>query len=50
MELDPVKVKQEFRKSAAVSIAGILLPFSLGIGASKLIYDQFNTDPKVTLV
>ena len=41
MELDPVQVVKTFKKSAAISIAGIVLPFSIGVGVSKLIYDTY---------
>jgi Kef-type K+ transport system membrane component KefB len=30
MELDPHKVAKDFKKSSAISIAGIILPFGLG--------------------
>ncbi|KAI8916315.1 Cation/H+ exchanger, partial [Gorgonomyces haynaldii] len=46
MELDPVKVMKDFKKSASVSIAGIVMPFGLGVAVSKLIYDLYG-DPKV---
>ncbi|KAI8901773.1 Cation/H+ exchanger [Globomyces pollinis-pini] len=41
MELDPVKIQKEFKKSAFISIAGILLPFASGLAVSKLIYDSY---------
>ena len=43
MELDPMEVVKTFKKSAAISIAGIILPFTIGVGASKLIYDNYIT-------
>ncbi|KAJ3271213.1 K(+)/H(+) antiporter [Terramyces sp. JEL0728] len=46
MELDPVKVAKEFRQSAAISLAGIILPFGLGVGVAKLVYDLYG-DPSV---
>jgi Kef-type K+ transport system membrane component KefB len=51
MELDPVQVIRTFRKSASISITGILLPFCLGMGSSKIIYDTFILPelPNVTL-
>lgn len=41
IELDPVKIMKDFKKSAAISVAGIVLPFGLGIGVSQLIYSNY---------
>ncbi|KAJ3268473.1 K(+)/H(+) antiporter, partial [Terramyces sp. JEL0728] len=46
MELDLGKVAKEFKQSAAISLAGILLPFGAGIAVSKLVYDLYG-DPSV---
>ena len=43
MELDPMEVAKTFKKSAAISIAGITLPFAIGSGASTLIYTNYIT-------
>ncbi|KAJ3000414.1 K(+)/H(+) antiporter [Globomyces sp. JEL0801] len=48
MELDPVKIKNDFKKSAFISIAGILVPFATGLAVSKLIYDTY-IEPSVPL-
>ncbi|KAJ3319156.1 K(+)/H(+) antiporter [Boothiomyces sp. JEL0866] len=42
MELDPVKVAKEFKQSAAISLAGIVLPFGTGVGVAKLVYDLYG--------
>jgi Kef-type K+ transport system membrane component KefB len=41
MELDPVHISKSFRKAATISLAGILLPFGMGVGVARLIYDQY---------
>ena len=41
MELDPMQVVKTFKKSASISIAGIILPFGIGVGASTLIYENY---------
>ncbi|KAJ3068791.1 K(+)/H(+) antiporter [Podochytrium sp. JEL0797] len=46
LELDPVSLMKTFKKSASISMAGIALPFVLGAGASKVIYNNF-ADPNV---
>ncbi|TPX65908.1 hypothetical protein CcCBS67573_g07982 [Chytriomyces confervae] len=46
LELDPLSMVKTFRKSAVISIAGIVFPFALGAGASRVIYDIYG-DPNV---
>ncbi|KAH6561777.1 hypothetical protein BASA62_009607 [Batrachochytrium salamandrivorans] len=41
LELDPTKLASQFKKSAAISLAGITLPFAAGVGVSKIIYDRY---------
>jgi Kef-type K+ transport system membrane component KefB len=41
MELDPVQITKNFRKAATISLAGIMLPFGMGVGVARLIYDQY---------
>ena len=41
MELDPMMVVKTFKKSAVISVTGIVLPFSTGVGVSKFIYDTY---------
>ncbi|KAJ3319157.1 K(+)/H(+) antiporter [Boothiomyces sp. JEL0866] len=41
-ELDLVKVAKEFKQSAAISLAGIFLPFASGVGVAKLVYDLYG--------
>ncbi|KAI9006234.1 Cation/H+ exchanger, partial [Gaertneriomyces semiglobifer] len=40
IELDPTTVFKKFRQSAAISLTGIALPFAVGVGVSRLIYDN----------
>lgn len=47
IELDPVKIMKDFKKSAAISTAGIVLPFVLGIGVASVIYANY-IDPSVS--
>jgi Kef-type K+ transport system membrane component KefB len=49
MELDPTKIGPSIRKCSGISLAGILLPFSISIPVSKLIYDKY-TDPSVSFL
>ncbi|KAJ3308555.1 K(+)/H(+) antiporter [Boothiomyces sp. JEL0838] len=42
MELDLGKVAKEFKQSAAISLAGIFLPFASGVGVAKLVYDLYG--------
>ncbi|KAK6092032.1 K(+)/H(+) antiporter [Batrachochytrium dendrobatidis] len=46
LELDPTKLISQFKKSAAISLAGIALPFAAGVGVSKILYDRY-ADPSV---
>ncbi|KAI8841625.1 Sodium/hydrogen exchanger family-domain-containing protein [Chytriomyces cf. hyalinus JEL632] len=46
LELDPLSMVKTFRKSAIISIAGIVFPFAIGAGASRVIYDIYG-DPNV---
>ncbi|KAI8613595.1 Sodium/hydrogen exchanger family-domain-containing protein [Chytriomyces sp. MP71] len=49
LELDPVHLLKIFKKSVSISVAGIVLPFALGAGVSKVIYDNY-ADPSVSFV
>ncbi|KAJ3016828.1 K(+)/H(+) antiporter [Thoreauomyces humboldtii] len=42
LELDPKTVMSRFRQSAAISASGIVLPFAVGVGVSKVIYDNLS--------
>ncbi|KAJ3003353.1 K(+)/H(+) antiporter [Thoreauomyces humboldtii] len=42
LELDPQTVLRRFRQSAAISISGIVVPFAVGVGVSKLLYDNLS--------
>jgi Kef-type K+ transport system membrane component KefB len=46
MELDSTKLGASLKKSALISITGIVFPFLLSLGVSKLLYDKY-TDPSV---
>ncbi|KAJ3238366.1 K(+)/H(+) antiporter [Chytriomyces hyalinus] len=46
LELDPLSMAKTFRKSAFISIAGIVFPFAIGAGVSRVIYDIYG-DPNV---
>lgn len=46
LELDVMKTARDFKKSALISIAGIILPFIMGVAASKVLYDVYG-DPAV---
>eukprot|EP00842_Homolaphlyctis_polyrhiza_P003499 jgi/Hompol1/414/HPOL_002987-RA len=48
LELDPTKLATQFKRSAAISLIGIALPFGLGIGISRLIYDTLADKAAVT--
>ncbi|KAL2920345.1 K(+)/H(+) antiporter [Polyrhizophydium stewartii] len=41
LELDPRTLAKQFHRSAAISLAGIALPFGVGVAVSRLIYDLF---------
>ncbi|KAJ3043703.1 K(+)/H(+) antiporter [Rhizophlyctis rosea] len=45
-EIDPSKLGKKFRQSASISLVGIILPFAIGTGVSKIIYDAYG-DPNV---
>ena len=40
LEMDLKRLVSNARTSAAISLAGIILPFSVGVGASKALYDN----------
>ncbi|KAJ3215509.1 K(+)/H(+) antiporter [Dinochytrium kinnereticum] len=44
LEMDPKSLISTVRKSIPVSLAGIFLPFVLGVGISKLLFDTY-ADP-----
>ncbi|KAI8915203.1 Cation/H+ exchanger, partial [Powellomyces hirtus] len=44
LELDPQTLIKKARQSAAISISGIVLPFAVGVGVSKLIYDNLSDE------
>jgi hypothetical protein len=39
--MDATKIVGQFKKSAAISMAGIALPFTMGVAVSKYIYDNY---------
>jgi Kef-type K+ transport system membrane component KefB len=41
MELDPGQIQAALRKCSVISLAGIILPFILSLGVSKLLYDAY---------
>ncbi|KAJ3105741.1 K(+)/H(+) antiporter, partial [Phlyctochytrium planicorne] len=46
LEMDPRNLIATVRKSIPISMAGIALPFTLGVGISKLIYDMYADQSK----
>ncbi|KAI9360331.1 Cation/H+ exchanger, partial [Zopfochytrium polystomum] len=42
LELDPSKLLTSVRSSIPISLAGIALPFGLGVAVARLIYDQYG--------
>jgi Kef-type K+ transport system membrane component KefB len=48
MELDASKMKSQFKLAAAISLAGIALPFLTGIGIAKILYDTLADQTKVS--
>ncbi|KAI9338275.1 Cation/H+ exchanger, partial [Zopfochytrium polystomum] len=46
LELDPSKLLKSVRSSVPISLAGIALPFGLGVAVARLIYDRY-ADQKV---
>ncbi|KAI8614966.1 Cation/H+ exchanger [Chytriomyces sp. MP71] len=49
LELDPLQLLKIFKKSVSISVAGIALPFALGAGVAKFIYDNY-ADQNVSFV
>lgn len=47
LELDPHKISQNFRKAWSISLAGIIVPFTLGISVSKFIYDSLHDQDRI---
>lgn len=41
LEIDVQSIRKNARQSLTISLGGILLPFGIGAGMSKLIYNQF---------
>ncbi|KAJ3053771.1 hypothetical protein HDU99_007915, partial [Rhizoclosmatium hyalinum] len=41
LELEPIELFKTFKKSVAISVAGIVLPFGLGLAIARLIYDTY---------
>ncbi|PVU88955.1 hypothetical protein BB559_004299 [Furculomyces boomerangus] len=42
LELDPKTIKKNIKKSAAISISGIIIPFILGLAVSYILYKTFQ--------
>ncbi|KAJ3114734.1 K(+)/H(+) antiporter [Phlyctochytrium bullatum] len=42
LEMDPKSIVATVKKSIPVSLAGIVLPFVLGVGISKVIYENYS--------
>ncbi|KAI9333773.1 Cation/H+ exchanger, partial [Zopfochytrium polystomum] len=42
LELDPSKLLNSVKSSIPISLAGISLPFALGVAVARLIYDQYG--------
>ncbi|KAJ1550861.1 K(+)/H(+) antiporter, partial [Nowakowskiella sp. JEL0078] len=39
LELDPRSLREKYKQSLVISLAGIIVPFAISIGASKVLYD-----------
>ncbi|KAJ3003439.1 UNVERIFIED_CONTAM: K(+)/H(+) antiporter, partial [Siphonaria sp. JEL0065] len=49
LELDPIELLKVFKKSVSISVAGIVVPFSLGCAIATTIYNEY-ADPNVSFV
>ena len=50
MELDPKLLKQGIKRSLAISIAGMTLPFGVGIAVSYALYSLVEPDDNNTTI
>ncbi|KAJ1548181.1 K(+)/H(+) antiporter [Nowakowskiella sp. JEL0078] len=39
LELDPRSLRENYKQSLVISFAGVVIPFAISVGASKILYD-----------
>jgi Kef-type K+ transport system membrane component KefB len=47
MEVDLGEMKKNFKRSALISLSGIVFPCLFGVGASKIVYDTLQDDKTI---